>query len=134
MLWLECVVCLISLCIYTDMFVFFNQHMEVYMAKNCSHCGLKLSGSRDIVIENIKYKSCPCCSQAANEHVFYPLDEHFFGFTDLRASPRFPDGRQSHCVFCRSDEHAAGECTDNPFKSEAAISCSALPQPQWLRL
>lgn len=92
----------------------------------CSKCTKSLSISQEVFVNGVRYKSCPCCSQAAGEHVFYPLDKKHFGFSKLRATPNFPDGRQSHCTSCRHDGHRAGECTFSPLKYAAGIMCSEL--------
>ncbi|WP_265694558.1 hypothetical protein [Providencia rustigianii] len=57
-------------------------------------------------------KSCPRCSQThGSMHVFrhYPAD---FGNTSARVTRANPDGSQSHCVDCRTEDAGAPSHVD----------------------
>lgn len=64
----------------------------------CACCGVLL----DKAIEYQNYKSCPKCSQNAGEHIFYPKAR--FGWTTKRVTVNNPDGIQSWCTRCRSND------------------------------
>ena len=90
----------------------------------CEICRRSLEDSQESALAGVQYKSCPCCSQAAKEHIYYLLDDQHFGFSELRKTPKHPDGRQSHCRACREDRHTAGECTGEKLKYSAGKTCA----------
>lgn len=69
----------------------------------CMVCGDRLNISR--WSEDGRLKSCPHCSRLhpLRQHVFYAFPEKF-GETPARASPNNPNGPQSYCAICRSQQ------------------------------
>jgi hypothetical protein len=65
----------------------------------CQNCGLDLKKS---IYNKDGLKSCPKCSvENGKEHIFYPLEN--FGFSDKRITKRNPNGIQSYCKKCRTN-------------------------------
>lgn len=81
----------------------------------CASCGKPLNKSQ--FSKNRDYKSCPNCSvNNGMEHVFYPYPTNF-GTTQLRITPKTPDGAQSYCYRCRGGD-------EGPY--EDGILCSQI--------
>lgn len=68
----------------------------------CSTCKRALNRSQ--YSEGKKLKSCPrCSSNDGREHVFYDYPDAF-GQTEARVSDATPDGAQSYCATCRTND------------------------------
>ena len=83
---------------------------------SCNFCGKKLSVANFVLIQNKVYKSCPECSKASKEHIYYDCPEAF-GTTKSRSNKNDLLGLQSHCSQCRSGKKG-------PHKG--AVSCSSI--------
>lgn len=80
----------------------------------CVVCSHPLNRSQ--YSEGKKLKSCPkCSSNDGREHVFYDYPDAF-GQTDARISEATPDGAQSYCATCRTN--------DAPI--QGALRCSSV--------
>ena len=67
----------------------------------CAHCKRPLSRSQ--YSGDKKMKSCPKCSSAdGREHIFYEYPVAF-GQSEARVSEGTPDGAQSYCATCRTN-------------------------------
>jgi hypothetical protein len=82
----------------------------------CFACNRALNRSQ--YSEDKKLKSCPRCStKGGREHVFYDYPDAF-GQTDARVSETTPDGAQSYCATCRTN--------DKPLRASRRCSSVAL--------
>ncbi|MBA3670533.1 MAG: DUF3553 domain-containing protein [Gemmatimonadaceae bacterium] len=82
----------------------------------CATCIRPLNRSQ--YSEDKKLKSCPrCSSKDGREHVFYDYPDAF-GQTDARVSDASPDGAQSYCATCRTN--------DEPLRGARRCSSIAL--------
>lgn len=83
----------------------------------CIACKRRLNRSQ--YSEDRKLKSCPRCStKDGREHIFYDYPDAF-GQTDARVSETTPDGAQSYCATCRTnDEPVFGSrrCSSIPLR------------------
>ena len=85
-------------------------------AAACATCNRALNRSQ--YSEDKKLKSCPrCSSKDGREHVFYDYPDAF-GQTDARVSDASPDGAQSYCATCRTN--------DEPLRGARRCSSIAL--------
>lgn len=85
-------------------------------AATCTTCNRPLNRSQ--YSEDKKLKSCPrCSSKDGHEHIFYDYPDAF-GQTDARVSEASPDGAQSYCASCRTN--------DDPLRSARRCSSIAL--------
>ncbi|MCH1923369.1 hypothetical protein L9G74_03360 [Shewanella sp. C32] len=83
----------------------------------CKICGKPLKQAQ--WKNNNTLKSCPHCSlENGEQHVYYAYPDRF-GETPKRATPKHPEGPQSHCTECRP-KHPA------PSPHEGAIYCEEL--------
>ncbi|MDB4954679.1 MAG: hypothetical protein JWO36_2248 [Myxococcales bacterium] len=81
----------------------------------CIACKRPLNRSQ--YSEDKKLKSCPrCSSKDGREHVFYDYPDAF-GQTDARVSEATPDGAQSYCGQCRTN--------DEPYRGSRRCSSIA---------
>ena len=72
------------------------------MGENCKHCGKPLKKSQ--FTPDGRKKSCPKCSREdGEEHIFYPYPDDF-GQSEKRTASGRPDGPQSWCSLCRSND------------------------------
>jgi hypothetical protein len=79
---------------------------------SCIHCKQPLNRSQ--YSEGKRMKSCPKCSSSDGaEHIFYEYPVAF-GQSEARVSEGTPDGAQSYCSTCRTNDdpvHAARRCS-----------------------